>query len=50
VVIHENKNEYVKIRTHGIVVGPRSHGSGGSKNFGFTLWTPERRMREKKRW
>jgi hypothetical protein len=41
VVVHENKNEYVKIRTHDIVVGPGSHESGGSKIFGFTLWTLE---------
>jgi hypothetical protein len=41
VVVREDKNEYVKIRIHGIMVGPRSHGSGGSKIFGFALWTPK---------
>jgi hypothetical protein len=41
VVVREDKNEYAKIRTHNIMVGPGSHGSGGSKNFGFALWTPE---------
>jgi hypothetical protein len=41
VVIREDKNEYVKIRTYDIVVVPGSHGSGGSKKIGFMLWTLE---------
>jgi hypothetical protein len=43
VVVHENKNEYVKIRTHDIVVGPGSHGSEEAKfsvsRFGLLNFT-----------